>query len=199
MKLQIIPSYNKDLDDSIEHFLGKWDLLKIVSEKTGLPWKNDLIKIEHQEGNADWRGEDIILSDFRRGIWCLSGVTHELVHLILRQNNWLNSKIIQEFIKEHDELNDRERDTEKKKGGYLIEQMIAYLIQSEVDCEIGEKNKMPEMCNSWNEEKFNKIIENEYRTDFAKKLGLKIREEWKKKKEGENIIFWVESLILAMQ
>ncbi len=153
-KILIANGLSQNFDKEIQTWLDKYNLPQIMSEKLGLSWKTKTINLKHSRGNSNWENNDTILTDFKKGIWRISGIAHELVHLILRQNNWLNrSRKLKMFIEQHPELSSTNRGT-----GYLIEQMVAYLIQADIDREIGQKESKPEMIDVWNAQKFDKII-----------------------------------------
>jgi len=192
MKTSIVITTGLDTnsDKEIQLWLDRYDLPKIVSEKLNFSWKTKTLNLKHSEGNSDWESDDTVLVDFKRGMWCISGIAHELVHLILRQNNWIDlSAKLKIFTKQHPELSSTNRG-----AGYLIEQMIAYLVQADVDREIGQKENKSEMIDAWNTQKFHKIINLEYQSDFLKQMGRKMIDKWNDKK-GMNIVLWIEDVI----
>ena len=192
MKTSIVITTGLDTnsDKEIQLWLDRYDLPEIVSEKLNLSWKTKTLNLKHSKGNSDWESNDTVLADFKRGIWCISGIAHELVHLILRQNNWIDlSAKLKIFTEQHPELSSTNRG-----AGYLIEQMIAYLVQADVDREIGQKENKPEMIDAWNIQRFHKIINSEYRSDFSKQMAKKMIDKWDDKK-GMNIVLWIEDII----
>lgn len=189
MKITIQDGFSAEIDKQVSSWLKSYDLPKLVSKKLGLPLKKPVF-LKHTEGNANWEGDNIILADFRRGIWCLPGIAHELVHIILRQNDWLSIvPNVYSFIQKHSEF------STPRGAGYLIEQMIAYLVQADISHEIGEKEKNAELINSWGPEKFDVILEKEYTTIFAKEIGQKIIDAWNHKEQGGLTITLIGNIV----
>ncbi len=198
MKIEVTPSGDNNLDKVILEILDKYDLTEIVSQATGLKWYKDKIYLKNKkEGTADWEGDDTILDNYEHGVWIVSGIAHELVHLILRQNNWFENKIVSDFVKKHPEIIIQGA-SEKRGDGYCIEQIIAYLLQADVLKDIGRKEEIEEMASSWDEEKFEKIISSEYKQEFKEKLARFIIEKWKIREDDINLIEWIEGVLLEM-
>ena len=193
LKINIEPSGNSEVDKIVFEILDKYNLAEIVSEETGLSWTTDEINIKHQDSTADWEGIDTVLVNYEHGIWVVSGVAHEMVHLILRQNKWDESSMISDFIKKHPEII---LSGSKRGDGYRIEQIIAYLTQKDIHEEIGRKEGDERMEKSWGKEKFEKIIEMEYNSEFRERLARTIMRDWETREKGTNLIEWIEKVLL---
>lgn len=190
-KTILIPSGVRKLDDQVLKILTKHDLPKLIELKTGLSWKTPSIKIKHTQKKADWENNDTVLVNFENGTWCISGIAHELVHLILRQNNWLDNPTISNYVKRHRELRETSRG-----DGYPIEQMIAYLIQSEILADLGKKESVEIPAKFWDEKHFENVINYEYDSEYKKRLGRLIISAWRsRRREGTNLIGWLEELL----
>ena len=192
VKINIEPSGNSEVDKIVFEILGKYNIAEIVSEETGLPWTVDEIKIKHQGSTADWEGLDTVLVNYDHGVWVVSGVAHEMVHLILRQNKWDESSVISDFIKKHPEII---LSGSKRGDGYRIEQIIAYLTQRDIHREIGREEGDERMETSWGEEKFEDIIKMEYNSEFRERLARTIMREWETRERGDNLIEWIEEVL----
>lgn len=175
----------------LEEALEKYDVPQMVSQITGLSWKNESLKIKHIDKSADWEGNDTILVNLGRGAYALSGVAHECLHLILRQNNWLESPKISDFVEKYPEM----RKYPIKRKGYPLEQMIAYLVQDEISKKIGKQEGLDRLVETGGHGKFGYILETEYSSKNEEKLGKIILKKWQEKDNYENIIKGIESII----
>jgi hypothetical protein len=187
-KTIIGPSGNDYLDKEIIAVFEKYNVAKMVSDATGLKWHSGILKIENTNEGGSWRGSDVILVHYNRGLWAVSTAVHEFLHLILRQNNWDRVEEISNFIDAHPELSN------KRGRGYAIEQMIAYLLQKEIHQEIGIIENNTAMQTSWDDEHFEKIIKESYTDPFSGKLARTLIVEWPHHK-NQNILEWIKNVL----
>ena len=175
----------------LESILGKYDISNMVSQLTGLGWKTDSIKLKHTEGSVDWEGNDTVLENLKYGPYCISSLSHEMVHLIFRQNDWLESDEISNFIEKYPEMNEYS----EGKDGYPIEQMVAYLIQDEICKKIGQEEDADILTKTGGHRDFENILDREYDTEMKRWLGKTIINNWTDRGRYPNIIKWIESLL----
>ncbi|MEK7447655.1 MAG: hypothetical protein AAB632_02580 [Patescibacteria group bacterium] len=191
-KIEIIKGDFMGDTKELEEATKKYDVPGMVSEATGLDWKTSILKLKHIEKSADWEDDDTVLINLGTGAYALSGVSHECLHLILRQNNWLESSKISAFIKKYPEMR---IDYPEYKAGYPIEQLIAYLIQDEISKKIGQEEEIGKLITTGGHGPFEVILDREYDTNTKKKLGKMIIEKWPDKKKYPDIIKWIENII----
>ncbi len=189
--IKIIERGSEEKTKEVEGALQKYDIPEMVSEMTGLKWKKNSIKLQQIENGANFEKDYIVLINLNMGIYCLSGITHETVHLILRQNNWLENEEIHNFVNKYPEMKKYPKDRE----GYPLEQMIAYLIMEDISKPIGKKEGLEKLAETGGHGSFEKILEREFGTETKEKIGKMIIEKWPEHKNYSNVIEWLESII----
>jgi len=177
--------------EEAERILEKYDIPQMVADITGLDWKNDSLKLVHTTDGANWQGTDTILVNLDRGVYCVSGASHELVHLAFRQNDWLENPKISEFIDRYPEM----KDYPEGKKGYPIEQMVAYLVQDEICKKIGEEERVDGLIITGGHGPFEEILSSEYTTPVLEKLGREMIDQWPERKNHPDVIKWIENII----
>ena len=169
-------------------FLGNYDILLDIADVTGLEPAIQDYTIQHAE-LADWEGLDTIYVNYGRGVRAyLSGI-HELVHIVLRQQNWLQDDVLDTFVVDHPAF------TVRSKGpGYKIEQMIAYLIQRDIAKLMDERLGIDHYGKQWGEEKFAGRFDREYASPEREKLGRLIIAMWDDRDPSVDIIGFARSV-----
>lgn len=190
-KIEIIKGEFMGDTKELEEATKRYNVPGMVSAVTGLEWKTSLIKLKHIEKSADWEDDDTVLINLGTGAYALSGISHECLHLILRQNNWLESSKISDFIEKYTEM----KEFPIKRKGYPLEQMIAYLVQDEISKKIGQEEGIEKLITTGGHGPFETILDREYNTDTKKRLGKLIMKKWPDRKKYPDIIKWIESII----
>ncbi len=190
-RIEILRKGFEGSTNELEELLEKHNIPQMVSNITGLDWKTASIKLRHTESQADWEGDDTVLVNLDHGPYCISGLSHEMVHLLFRQNNWLESTEISKFIENHPEM----REYSAGKDGYPIEQMVAYLVQDEICKKIGKKEGLNILAETGGHGDFEKILDTEYGSDIKKKIGKTMMERWTKLEDYSDVLKWIESLL----
>ena len=142
---------------------------------------------------------DKIEIDFSRGRILLGTIAHEGLHLLLRQNDWLDKyPFIKELSSEHELLR-----ISKFGWGYQIEQMIAYLIQRDVNRLVGEKFSDNSLLRWGDKTFFDKVIEEEFTYEnahpeekqFLINLGRNIINLWDENPDKHDLGIFLELLV----
>jgi hypothetical protein len=167
--------------------------LLYLEKRTKLLFKADIFVKDGQESN--FSSTNLMEVNFKRGTDLVGSITHEAFHLLLRQNDWLK------LIKRADILTKKYNifnTSEGKRPLYQVEQMIAYLIQSEVDIKVGRLFDNEALINYRNNEFFNLVLDEEYsypEYPALRKLGETIHSNWKTFKEEDSLIKFIDSCL----
>jgi hypothetical protein len=196
---ELNPPINQDKNEGyqrLKSILEDYDIGNMVSNILHLEWKEKvLINDTDSKYGADYKLPKEAYVNYSHGAWGAIGITHEMVHLIMHQNTWIEIPKIKNYIKEHEDLQDS---TRMRTVGYPIEQMIAYLLMKDVALKISENDdriNKERVLSQYNKDWFTKILDTEYPTEHLKLLGNKIIEGWKSKSENLPITNWIESIL----
>lgn len=176
------PEFDGGRDELIE-VLTQVDLLVLFEDITGLSPTNQTYYIDHKEKDADWEGLNLMNVRFSYGRKAYISAIHELVHIILRQQDWLNDEVLNSFIARNPEF------TVFVRGeGYKIEQMIAYLVQREAAKYLDDFYEDTNFIEKFNDERFEDILKSQYQTPKREKLGRLIIKLWNERDRSLDII-----------
>jgi len=174
----------------LEEILAKYNTLNELGNIIGLEWKKPITVVGIDSG-ANFKSGDTILVNLNVGIYAISGISHEAVHLILRQNNWLENETIKNFIEKYPEM----QRYPAERQGYPLEQMIAYLVQEDISKPIGEKEGLEKLAETGGHKSYKKIIQREFSEGINGKVGELILNKWPEHNQSKNVIEWLESII----
>lgn len=180
----------------LKYILEKYDIGEMVSDILNLKWKEKVvINDTDSKYGADYKLPNEAYVNYSDGTWGITGVAHEMVHLLMHQNDWTEIPKIKNYISEYKDLQDP---TRMRSVGYPIEQMVAYLLMRDVALKISEKEdgiNKEDVLSQYNKDWFARILNTEYPTEHLKILGNKIIEKWENRPKELPITDWVESVL----
>jgi hypothetical protein len=182
------PEENTEEFQLFKDTLEKANIFKRIEEKIGLTPTQSKIKIIHTN-ESTWEGVDTIGVDYTRGNRAVSSLTHEALHLLLRQNNWTEHNEVTKLIELYPELESNPRGK-----GYKIEQMFAYLLQNEIYSEVASDFNIDTTTDRWGESFFERVLDREYTTNNLKSIGETIIQVWNMPDRGSDIFLMINKV-----
>jgi hypothetical protein len=182
--LQIEDPPSSDLEEGLSEFrafLEENNLFQDIEEQTGIRPDVAEYTLTHRDC-ADWEGVSRIMVNYSRGERAYLSMAHELVHIILRQNDWTSDPTIAQFILKHPKF------SSSRGEGYRLEQMVAYLVQHDLSNMLEKRHGEKRYGEWFPEEKIEALFEREYQEEDNERLGRLIIKMWKDRDPSENII-----------